>query len=49
MPAVYPPVGLEANRKGIQLAIDWAFEQKIVPRRISVDELFDETTAALGG
>ncbi len=49
VPAVYPPVGLEANRKGIQLAIDWAFEQKIVPRRISVDELFDETTAALGG
>ncbi len=43
-----PPLGLEANRKGIAMAIDWAFEQKIIPRRLSVDELFDETTAALG-
>jgi 4,5-dihydroxyphthalate decarboxylase len=42
-----PPFGLEANRKGIQLAIDWSFEQKIIPRRLSVDELFDETTATL--
>jgi 4,5-dihydroxyphthalate decarboxylase len=43
-----PPLGLEANRKGIGMAIDWAFEQKIIPRRLSVDELFDDTTAALG-
>ncbi len=42
-----PPFGVEANRKGLELAIDWAFEQKIIPRRIRVDELFDETTAAL--
>jgi len=47
-PAVYPPFVLEANRKGLQLAIDWSFEQRIVPRRPSVDELFDETTAVLG-
>ncbi|MES2188353.1 MAG: phosphate ABC transporter substrate-binding protein [Pseudomonadota bacterium] len=46
--ATFPPVGLEANRKGIQMAIEWAFEQKIIPRKFSVDELFDETTAALG-
>lgn len=43
-----PPPGLEANRKGIGMAIDWAYEQKIIPRRLSVDELFDDTTAALG-
>jgi len=43
-----PPFGLEANRKGLQLAIDWSFEQKVIPRRLSVDELFDDTTAALG-
>lgn len=43
-----PPIGLEANRKGVQMAIDWALEQKIIPRRLSVDELFDETTAGLG-
>jgi 4,5-dihydroxyphthalate decarboxylase len=46
-PALLPPFGLEANRKGIQMAIDWSYEQKIIPRRPSVDELFDETTAAL--
>lgn len=45
--ATTPPLGLEANRKGLQMAIDWSFEQKIIPRRFSVDELFDETTAAL--
>jgi 4,5-dihydroxyphthalate decarboxylase len=46
--ATRPPVGLEANRKGLELAIQWSFEQKIIPRMLSVDELFDETTAALG-
>ena len=43
-----PPIGLEANRKGLELAIQWSYEQKIIPRRLSVDELFDDTTAALG-
>lgn len=43
-----PPIGLEANRKGLQMAIEWSYEQKIIPRRFSVDELFDETTATLG-
>jgi 4,5-dihydroxyphthalate decarboxylase len=47
--ATVPPIGLEANRKGLELAIDWSYEQKIIPRRLKVDELFDETTAALGG
>ncbi|OBR50040.1 phosphate ABC transporter substrate-binding protein [Paraburkholderia tropica] len=42
-----PPIGLEPNRKGIALAIDWAYEQKIIPRRLTVDELFDDTTASL--
>lgn len=47
VPAVFPPIGLEANRKGIQLAIDWALDQKIIPRRLSVDELFDDVTGSL--
>jgi 4,5-dihydroxyphthalate decarboxylase len=47
-PTPFPPMGLEANRKGLQLAIDWAFEQKIIDRKLTVDELFDETTGALG-
>ena len=46
--ATRPPVGLEQNRKGLELAIQWSFEQKIIPRMLSVDELFDATTAALG-
>lgn len=45
--ATLPPPGLDANRKGLALAIDWAHEQKIIPRRMSVDELFDDTTASL--
>jgi 4,5-dihydroxyphthalate decarboxylase len=45
--ASIPPLGLEANRKGLEMAIDWSFEQKIIPRRLKVDELFDDTTAAL--
>ena len=39
--AKLPPVGIEPNRKGIQAAIELAFEQKIIPRRLSVDELFE--------
>ena len=46
--ASIPPLGLEANRKGLEMAIDWTFEQKIIPRRLKVDELFDDTTASLG-
>ena len=45
--AALPPLGLEANRKGLEMAIDWSFEQKIIPRRLKVDELFDDTTAEL--
>lgn len=43
-----PPLGLEANRAALQLAIDWSVEQKIIPRRLEVEELFDATTAKLG-
>ncbi|WP_434109870.1 phosphate ABC transporter substrate-binding protein [Paraburkholderia caffeinilytica] len=48
VPAAFPPIGLEANRKGLQLAIDWALDQKIIPHRLSVDELFDDVTGSLG-
>jgi 4,5-dihydroxyphthalate decarboxylase len=46
--AALPPLGLEANRKGLEMAIEWSFEQKIIPCRFSVDDLFDDTTAGLG-
>ncbi|HEY6259776.1 MAG TPA: phosphate ABC transporter substrate-binding protein [Xanthobacteraceae bacterium] len=42
-----PPFGLEANRSAIQLAVDWALEQHIIPRRLEVDELFDDATRGL--
>jgi 4,5-dihydroxyphthalate decarboxylase len=45
--AALPPLGLEACRKGLEMAIEWSFEQKIIPRRLKVDELFDDTTANL--
>lgn len=48
VPATFPPMGLEANRKGLQAAIDWSLDQKIIPRKLSVDELFDDVTASLG-
>ena len=46
--AALPPVGLKRNRKTLQMALDWTFEQKMIPKRIAVDELFDEHTASLG-
>ena len=42
-----PPIGLDENRKALDMAIQWAYEQRVLPRRLSVDELFDDTTAAL--
>lgn len=44
----FPPFGYEANRKTLQMAIDWSLEQKIIPRRLTVDELFDDNTKKLG-
>ncbi len=48
VPEVFPPMGLEANRKCLQTAIDWALDQKIIPRALSIDELFDDVTGSLG-
>ena len=45
--AELPPYGFSAIRKTIELANEWSYEQEIIPRRLSIDELFDETTAAL--
>jgi 4,5-dihydroxyphthalate decarboxylase len=42
------PVGVEANRKSLELAIEYSFQQRIIPRRFTVDELFDDTTRSLG-
>jgi 4,5-dihydroxyphthalate decarboxylase len=42
------PNGVEANQKSLELVIDYAFQQKIIPRKFTVDELFDDTTRVLG-
>lgn len=46
--AQLPPMGLEPNRKALQMAIDWSYEQQLIPRRMAVDELFNDLTAHLG-
>ena len=41
------PFGVEANRRNLEVAVDVALRQRLIPRRFSVDELFDEVTRAL--
>jgi 4,5-dihydroxyphthalate decarboxylase len=38
------PAGLAANREAVQTAIDYALEQHLLPRRLTVDELVDDAT-----
>jgi len=40
--------GVEACRPILDIIIDFCHQQKLIPRRISVDELFDDTTRVLG-
>ncbi len=39
--------GVEANRPSLEAIIDIAVQQKLIPTRFSVDELFDDTTRGL--
>ena len=41
------PMGLEANRRNLEVAIDYVYAQGLIPRRFAVDELFDDVTRAL--
>jgi 4,5-dihydroxyphthalate decarboxylase len=43
----FHPFGLDALRKPLSMIIQYAVEQKIIPRAFAVDELFDETTQKL--
>ena len=38
---------VEACRPILDIIIDYCHGQQLIPRRISVDELFDDTTRAL--
>ena len=42
------PFGLDANRRNLEVAIDCVYRQRLIPRRFTVDELFDDVTRALG-
>jgi 4,5-dihydroxyphthalate decarboxylase len=39
--------GVEPNRRTLEIIIDFAYRQKLIPRRFSVDELFEDTARAL--
>jgi 4,5-dihydroxyphthalate decarboxylase len=39
--------GVEANRRSLEIIIDYSFRQKLIPRKYLVDELFDDCTRAL--
>jgi 4,5-dihydroxyphthalate decarboxylase len=41
------PFGFEANRRNLEVAIDYVYGQRLIPRRFTVDELFDDVTRAL--
>jgi 4,5-dihydroxyphthalate decarboxylase len=45
--AAFTPFGLEANRRNVEVVIDYAFRTGMIPKRFSVDELFNDVTAQL--
>jgi 4,5-dihydroxyphthalate decarboxylase len=42
------PFGVEANRRNLEVVIDTVYRQRMIPRRFTVDELFDDVTRSLG-
>lgn len=41
------PFGVEACRPALARIIDYAVQQRLIPRRLEVDELFDDTTRGM--
>jgi 4,5-dihydroxyphthalate decarboxylase len=41
------PFGVEQNRRNLEVAIEFVHRQKLIPRRFTVDELFEDMTGAL--
>lgn len=39
--------GIEANRRSLEIIIDYSVRQKLIPRQFTVDELFDDSMRAL--
>jgi 4,5-dihydroxyphthalate decarboxylase len=42
------PFGIEANRPSLAMIAEYAFQQRLLPRRISVDDMFAETLELVG-
>lgn len=42
------PFGVEANRKALEAMVQFAFEQRVTPKRLRVDKLFTPGTPSLG-
>ncbi len=40
-------MGLAANRRNLEFAVDFVYRQGLIPRRYAVDELFDDLTRSL--
>ena len=45
--AAFTPFGLEANRHNIEVLIDYMFRTRMIPKRYTVDELFNDVTRTL--
>jgi 4,5-dihydroxyphthalate decarboxylase len=43
----FHPFGVEACRPALEMIITYAVQQKLIPRPLEVDDLFDDTTRAL--
>jgi 4,5-dihydroxyphthalate decarboxylase len=43
------PFGIAANRESLKLIAEYAYQQKLIPNRVSVDDMFAETRDILGG
>jgi 4,5-dihydroxyphthalate decarboxylase len=41
------PIGLENMRRDLDIAIEYVYQQRLIPRRFKVDELFDDVTRTL--
>ena len=42
------PLGIDAVRPGLEIIIDYVYRQRLIPKRYTVDELFDDVTRVLG-
>ena len=42
------PFGFEVCRPALNMIIDYCIQQKLIPGRFAVEDLFDDTTRALG-